>query len=226
MAIARTDPRLGVLREAGHRLLVLLGAVALTFAFFIVLPLMQTISRPPTDDLSLQTVDLANAEPPPPPPPEDEEPEPEPEPEETPPQLVEEAPPLDLSQLELALNPGFGEGGGDFAVKLGGEEKVRREEAEAIFSLDDLDQAPRVSRQVAPDYPAELRQKKLSGTVYVIFIVSKQGRVEQAKVQKSTNPAFDAPALKAVKQWRFEPGRKNGAPVQFRMRVPITFAAQ
>ena len=30
-------------------------------------------------------------------------------------------------------------------------------------------------------------------------------------------------ALKAVKQWKFEPGKRKGKPVQFRMRVPITF---
>ncbi len=205
-------------------LLATASALLITLALFMLLPVLQHISKPPKADTDLRAVDVANI--PPPPPPEMEEPEEQEEEEEEPPQLEEQAAPLDLSQLELALNPGFGEGGGDFAVKLGGEERVRREEAEMIFSLDDLDQAPRVSRQVAPDYPAELRKKKISGTVYVIFIVSKQGRVEQAKVQKSTNPAFDAPALKAVKQWRFEPGRKNGAPVQFRMRVPITFAAQ
>jgi protein TonB len=34
---------------------------------------------------------------------------------------------------------------------------------------------------------------------------------------------FEAPALKAVKQWKFEPGKKNGKAVRFRMRVPITF---
>lgn len=200
------------------------SAVVITLMLFMLLPVLQHISKPPKADTDLRSVDVANI--PPPPAPEPEEPPEEEEVEEEPPQLNEEAAPLDLSQMELLLNPGFGDGGGDFAVKLGGEDKVKREEAEAIFNLDDLDQAPRVTRQVAPEYPAELRKKKLSGTVYVIFIVSRQGRVEQAKVQKSTNPAFDAPALKAVKRWHFEPGRKNGKPVQFRMRVPITFAAQ
>jgi protein TonB len=42
-------------------------------------------------------------------------------------------------------------------------------------------------------------------------------------VQQSTDPVFERPALAAVKQWRFEPGKRNGKPVRFRMRVPITF---
>ncbi|MCA9398636.1 MAG: hypothetical protein KC618_02720, partial [Candidatus Omnitrophica bacterium] len=96
------------IRNYRHRLWVFLGAIGLTLVCFLVLPLMQAINKPPTADLALQDVDVANLPPPPPPPPE-EEPE-EPEPEEQPPELMEEAPPLDLSQLELALNPGFSEG--------------------------------------------------------------------------------------------------------------------
>ena len=33
----------------------------------------------------------------------------------------------------------------------------------------------------------------------------------------------ERPALAAVKKWKFEPGKKGGEPVRFRMRVPITF---
>jgi periplasmic protein TonB len=225
MAIARTDQRLGVLREAGHRLLVLLGAVVLTFAFFVVLPLMQTISRPPTDDLSLQTVDLANAEPPPPPPPEDEEPEPEPEPEETPPQFVEEAPPLDLSQLELALNPGFGDnwmGTGDFAVMLNTVGPKSGDDLDAVFSMADLDQKPRVIYQPGPTVTRQLR-RKTPAKVNIIFIVDENGRVVEPKVRSSTDPLFEAPALGAVARWKFEPGKRGGKAVRFRMMAPITF---
>ncbi len=116
----RSPRTFSIVREAGHRLVVVLIAVGLTLAFFIVLPLMQTISQPPTDDLVLQTVNLTNV-PPPPAPPEEKEKQEESQPEERPPELVEESAPLDLSQLELALNPGFGDasfGGGDFAVRL------------------------------------------------------------------------------------------------------------
>jgi len=42
-------------------------------------------------------------------------------------------------------------------------------------------------------------------------------------VQNSTDPIFEGPALAAIKQWKFEPGKRKGEPVRFRMRVPITF---
>jgi protein TonB len=204
-----------------HQALVIAGAFGLTFLFFLVLPLMQSISQPPTDDLLLVDVDTAFV-PPPPPPPEEEKKEEEKQ-EEKPPELTEEAPPLDLSQLELALNPGFSEGwmGGDFTVKLntfdsGGED------LDALFSLADLDQKPRVIYQPGPVLNAQVR-KKAPGTVYILFIVNKDGRVENPIIQQSSDPVFEQPALAAVKQWKFEPGKRNGEAVRFRMRVPISF---
>ncbi|WP_372794265.1 energy transducer TonB [Pontiella sp.] len=194
---------------------------ALTFAFFMLLPILQVITQPPVKDLTIRTVDVANVPPPPPPPMEEEEP-PEPEPEEPPPPAVDAAP-LDLSQLELALSPGDGGfGGGDFSVNIGAV-AGGGEDVDAIFSLSDLDQKPRVVYQPAPVYPPELARKGMQGTVYVLFLVDKSGRTKDLKVQKSTHPAFNNPALKAVKQWKFEPGKRKGKPVQFRMRVPITF---
>jgi protein TonB len=207
-----------------RRVLVLGGTSGLTLLFFLVLPLIQAISKSPVADLVVQSVDTVNLPPPPPPPPE-EEPEEEPEPEEKPPELLEETQPLDLSQLELALNPGGMGGGwasGDFGVKLnvigGGGEG----EDDALFSLADLDQKPRPVYQPSPVIGADLR-KKTPGTVYILFIVDQEGRVQNPIVQRSTDPAFERPALTAVKKWKFEPGKRSGKPVRFRMRVPITF---
>ena len=203
-----------------HILVVMVGAVGLTLAFFLVLPLMQTISKPPQRDMVVHTVDTANVPPPPPPP--EEEPEDE-EQEEKPPELQKQNKPLDLSQLELALDPGFSDGmmSGDFTVDLNtggsGEEDVN-----ALFSMSELDKRPRVIYQPSPRMSQAVR-RKAPGTVYIIFIVNKDGRVENPRVQKSTHPIFEKPALAAVKQWRFEPGQRKGESVRFRMRVPITF---
>ena len=151
---------------------------------------------------------------------------------EKPPELKEEPAPLDLAQLELALNPGLSEGiGGDFLSRapaaLSGHVAAAAEAAtDQIFALADLDQAPRAVFQPAPEYPAALRKQKLDGTVHVLFMVDRTGRVDSPIVQKSTNPAFEPAALQAVKRWRFEPGKRNGEAVVFRMRVPITFKSR
>ena len=85
--------RPALVRRLRRALLVVAGALAVTLAHFLVLPLMQTIGRPPEADLILQPVDTADLPPPPPP---EEEREEEPEQDATP-QLTEAAPPLDRS---------------------------------------------------------------------------------------------------------------------------------
>jgi protein TonB len=216
-----TDALIHILKRLLRQVMIVSLAAALVFLFFMLLPILQVITQPPEKDLMIRTVDVAEIAPPPPPPMEQEEPEPEPEPEPPPPAV--EAQPLDLSMLEMALAPGDGGfGGGDFSVNLEGV-TGNSEEVDAIFSLSDLDQKPRVVYQPAPIYPQELARKGMQGTVYVLFIVDKTGRTRDLKVQKSTHPAFNEPAVKAVKQWKFEPGKRKGKPVQFRMRVPITF---
>lgn len=190
--------------------------------FFLVLPLMQTITQPRDMDMELRDADIANVPPPPPPPEPEKEEQKEEEP--PPPELADEAPPLDLSQLELALNPGFSEGwmgGGDFAVKLN-TGLAKDDTLDSVFSMADLDQKPRVIYQPGPSLDATAR-RKTPGTVYIIFIVDQRGRVENPMIQNSTDPVFEKPALAAVKQWKFEPGKRNGQPVRFRMRVPVTF---
>ena len=201
------------------------GSVAATLALFLILPVMSTISSPPTKDLMVSGVDIANVPPPPPPPPEPEQEEEEPP--EEPPKLEPEAKPLDLSQLELSLDPGMGSGAfADFAIDLGaGLETQDGDGLEQIFSLADLDQKPRVLFQRAPRYPQELRAAGRQGTVTLLFTVDTDGRVVDPKVQRSTDPAFEKPALEAVRQWRFEPGTRKGEAVPFRMRIPITFNA-
>jgi len=210
------------LRSIGHALLVSIGAVVLSLTFFLVLPFMQVISQPTQDEMTatrVETVDL----PPPPPPPEEEEPE-EPEKLEEDLTLEEPAPLLDLAQLELALNPTLGSGmaTGDFAIKLGAGGQGQGDGTDALFAEADLDQRPRVIYQPGPSLSSTLRARA-PGTVHVIFVVNQDGRVEDPIVQKSTDPVFERPALAAIKQWKFEPGKRKGEPVRFRMRVPIVF---
>lgn len=204
-----------------HRFGVVGGSVGMTLALFLVLPLLQRLGEKPDDMVRL--VEMNTAVLPPPPPVIEEVEEEEPEPEEEPPELQEQPEMLDLSQLELALNPGLGDGwfAGDFAVDLNAIGGAKAN-ADALFSMADLDQKPRVLYRANPVWNAKMR-KLAPGTVYILFVVDERGRVKDPKVQSSTDPAFERAALTAVKQWKFEPGKRKGEPVQFRMRQPITF---
>lgn len=209
-------------REVFQRVISLLSAAGLTLALFLVLPLMQHLSKPPQSDLVVRAVDTAKLDSPPPPPKEKHQEEIEPE--EIPPELQESVKPLDLSQLEMALNPGLSDSllGGDFAVNLNTAVSSQTQDVEALFSIADLDQKPRIVYQPSPILTKEMRSK-LPGTVYIIFVVDQQGKVQNPIVQKASDPVFEKSAINAIKQWKFEPGKRNGRPVRFRMRVPITF---
>jgi protein TonB len=142
---------------------------------------------------------------------------------------------LSLSDLEGTLDGvdgtgSFGIGGGSGLSSGGriggtGTGTSLSEEIGEIASLADLDQRPRAIFQAAPNYPVELRKRNVEGTVQVVFLVDRDGKVANPKIERSTNPAFERPALEAVRQWKFEAGTRNGEKVAFKMRVPITFSA-
>lgn len=82
---------------------------------------------------------------------------------------------------------------------------------------------PKVTRQQRPIYPFAMRASGMRGEVVVDFIVDIEGRVRNPFVVRSLNPSFDDPAIDAVRQWKFEPGRVAGRPEPTHMQVPIIF---
>jgi protein TonB len=91
------------------------------------------------------------------------------------------------------------------------------------ISSDLLDNAPRTTFQQPPIYPYRAKIDGLPGEVVVEFIVDYNGRVLNPHVVSSTNPIFEETTLRAISQWRFEPGRRHGNIVRFRMRMPVEF---
>jgi len=86
-----------------------------------------------------------------------------------------------------------------------------------------LDDKPYTRFQKIPVYPQSLKSAGITGTVWVEFMVDENGRVHDVRVVKSTNYAFDEATRTAVSDWRFEPGKRKGIPVSFRMSIPIVF---
>lgn len=91
------------------------------------------------------------------------------------------------------------------------------------FTFVDLDGAPRTRMQTAPSYPFEAKRQGVTGDVLVEFTVDESGSVLSPHVVKSSNPVFDDPAVRAVARWKFEPGKRGGRVVRFKMAVPIVF---
>ncbi len=81
-------------------------------------------------------------------------------------------------------------------------------------------------RTVAPEVPSALSRSGGSGLVTVNFLVDEQGAVQDAKVEKTSDPTLDEPALKAVKKWKFKPAKKDGTAVAIRVSIPIKFEVE
>jgi protein TonB len=72
-------------------------------------------------------------------------------------------------------------------------------------------------------YPRALQKARIEGQVTLVFILNEDGRVEDPRIENSTRPEFEAPALEAIRKWRFKPGYKGGQPVRSFIRLPLKF---
>ena len=83
---------------------------------------------------------------------------------------------------------------------------------------------PRYSVNPPPVYPAIARKRGDEGTVLLEVHVDEAGRVDDLRIAASSgyNP-LDRAALKAVRRWRFEPGRRGDRKIAVWVRVPVIF---
>jgi TonB family protein len=83
--------------------------------------------------------------------------------------------------------------------------------------------APKLIREVKPQYTARAMQDKIEGEVLMECIVKADGTVGEQKIVKSLDPDLDQAALDAAAQWLFEPGTRNGKPVNVLVTITIAF---
>jgi protein TonB len=79
-------------------------------------------------------------------------------------------------------------------------------------------------RTVPPEFPTEMRQKNVSGIVTINCLIDPKGNVQELKVVKSTNLAFEEPAMDALRKWKFKPAQRDGNVIPVRVTIPIKFS--
>lgn len=80
----------------------------------------------------------------------------------------------------------------------------------------------KIIQTVAPDFPESLyRIYRNGGQARIDIRVNAQGELSESLAVSYTDRRFADLALKAVKQWNFEPARRKGEPVS--VCVPLTF---
>jgi protein TonB len=78
-----------------------------------------------------------------------------------------------------------------------------------------------------PEYPALARKRGWEGKVLLEVVVGCDGTVQTVRVQSgSSHDLLDEAALRAVREWRFQPGTRNGEPEAMQVLVPVNFMLQ
>ena len=73
-------------------------------------------------------------------------------------------------------------------------------------------------------YPEEAKAKDIEGTVYLKFVVNKEGKVQDVSILRGVDPSIDQEAIKVIEnlpEWK--PGQQSGKPVDVCMQIPIMF---
>lgn len=113
------------------------------------------------------------------------------------------------------------------------ETEEKEEETQIFYIVEEMPEFPggelalRTFIAKAIKYPVVAQENGIQGKVYVSFVVGKDGRVSNARVIRSIDPALDEEALRVVNSlpiWK--PGRQQGKPVRVAFSVPISFVLQ
>jgi protein TonB len=163
-------------------------------------------------------------EPPPPPPP---PPEPEPKPE---PQVVDYVPPTpepvpvpEVKPVPRAVqglsNDSFLPGAGTGTARAGNtttveatSERMGLDEATEPIPYATVTLAPKARYTPALVVPQEVIDAKLEGTVELLLTIDIEGKVIDIEVVEHLSPAADAACVAAMRNSRWKPGGKDGAP--------------
>jgi periplasmic protein TonB len=84
---------------------------------------------------------------------------------------------------------------------------------------------PTLVKEVKPEYTAAAIAARIQGSVVMSAVVLSNGTVGDVTVVRSLDTVFglDAEAVKAAKQWMFNPGTKDGQAVAVRVSIEMTF---
>jgi TonB family protein len=83
--------------------------------------------------------------------------------------------------------------------------------------------APRLIKEVRPQYTARALTEKIEGEVLMECVVKADGTVGDIRITRSLDPDLDQAAMDAAELWEFEPGTKNGKPVDVLVTIAMAF---
>jgi TonB family protein len=97
------------------------------------------------------------------------------------------------------------------------------EKPQQVYRIGGAVLPPQLIHKVEPQYAEKARRSGLEGTVVLYVVVDENGRPRDLKVVKGLGKGLDEAATKAVQQWQFKPGTKDGVPVAVSAQIEINF---
>ncbi len=82
---------------------------------------------------------------------------------------------------------------------------------------------PQLLREVKPDYTDEGRRRGIEGDVVLEIVVRSDGSVGDVRVIQGLGGGLERRAIEAVRQWKFAPAKRFGAPVDVLVEVAVEF---
>jgi len=98
---------------------------------------------------------------------------------------------------------------------------AQESEEERVYEMAPGIVAPKVVHQVMPEYSGQ--GFRLDGTVLLRIVIDSKGAVKKARVVRGIAHDVDECAIKAVREWRFQPAAKDGKPVAVSIDIEIRF---
>ena len=83
---------------------------------------------------------------------------------------------------------------------------------------------PRLIKDIKPQYTAGAMRRGVNGTVFLRCVVDRDGVPTRLEIVKALDDELDRASLETLKQWRFEPGQKDGKAVLVQIDVMIAFS--
>ena len=101
--------------------------------------------------------------------------------------------------------------------------QVAGEANQTVYDISVVDQPPQPKRRIKPSYPASVRKRPAPVSITLRFIVTTEGKVTEISIVRFDDADMVGPAFDAYESARFNPGLKNGLPVNTRMEVTDTY---
>jgi protein TonB len=100
--------------------------------------------------------------------------------------------------------------------------KANRPSTPKIIHIGGKVMEAKIVKRVMPTYPPLAKQARISGTVRLEGIISRDGRIINLHVVQG-HPLLTQAALQAVSQWLYQPTLLNGEPVEVMAPIDVHF---